>query len=1077
MLQRMTWLIAVLLSLLAGNGLAASAMLLEQSGSFPGWQFRNEAQTAGFVRDGRLFLGGAGSNGERCAITRSDLGQIDNWQLLVGLGWSHNNAVGGHPTNIDVTMADGKGYRLALTNKSMELFKLSGGDQAVSMGKAVLPPRDLTQPVNVWFSRIADGKISAGIENSSVTLSTNDTDFRKFSNLTISYGVFRHGYAAMVDKVFCKTERNDNATSPVLPVAAWRHPQVKIGVLDFDFAKEPFCRTEWGGQTVKAWSAQGCRAEVIAAGELAGRKDQYDVLVVNPGVLAADDLRPLVDFLRAGKAVWLVGAPMPGDNLWVKQQNQWKAIDKKEWPEEGKKLMQRLAERLLGATAVASVASGMKVSPELTVTAAGKQAWGFAPAAIQIGAWSFLPWNDSIARQSLPPWVARELLITCRYEKKNWVQRKDNFTGIVAELMRHGGGEFAGARVLFTGLPLTGGSLMNSANREFAAWSLPLLNTLADANKVKAQTVVAAGPAVPELTRQNFFTYPGGVMAPLCFRGTDYVTDEIFYEDLAAGGFSACQFAVSWINDIDANGSVVDWQKMDAIMKTGTKIIFDPYHFRWHDLKWSNSRSLHDPVFKARFLAAMTAVATRYRDNANLVAMMVTPHTHTYNYAVDTSAEGREAWRRYLQEIRKFTLEALTARYHRPVTSWEQLPLPEVDSNSKYNVGPLWHDYWQFHSAAYHKFIGDVIRSVRAVVPEMPLILRGPYLEVGINMAIAAEFKNVACHCECVETTIDTEGYFRSLSKRFNLPAGSENGWPKPSAAALKMALADYLMGDYQEFLYSFGGPRWARGEYQDLREAVELRRQMGEARYPRASLGILIADTTLWCSRPPSFFSLEKLPHLEGTMERLGFYFEGVSAAFPRLSGLDVVLDDGSNTVITPELREELSGWVRQGGTLIMFPHSGTVIADGSSVTLAKSLGVNPAAGNYRVGNGKVIVLERIPEKDPGVLEKVLATLKARRDFVVTPAVNQATLVSADKKYLVIYNKSRTLMESFFTESLTEKALASLKNVDVTVTPCFKFSAVRNLRTGEVPAVVNNKIRLVLPPTDYAVLEFIVPR
>jgi hypothetical protein len=359
-------------------------------------------------------------------------------------------------------------------------------------------------------------------------------------------------------------------------------------------------------------------------------------------------------------------------------------------------------------------------------------------------------------------------------------------------------------------------------------------------------------------------------------------------------------------------------------------------------------------------------------------------------------------------------------------------------------------------------------------------MVRGNYLDVGIHFKLAAEFTNVAPHCECVETTFDTEGYFRGLGLSFGVPISAENGWPKSRGGPLRMALADYLLGGYSTFLYSFGGPGFARPGILDFHKTQQLARTLRAARYPKSSLALLIPDTTLYASEPPSFFTMEVLPHLEFAMERFGFNFRAVSAQFPDFKGLTILIDDGSNFVLTPECRKKIAEWVRGGGTLVVFPKTGKYDLAGGGESLEKEFkfAFDPQKEPFRiipVGKGRVIIFSEVPvQKNTLTLfETMLVKIGAQREVVVTPRVNSACFQNGNKTYLVVCNKSAGYVGSYFRESSLARTEASLPNLELKVKPTFEFKRARDLVTGKNLEIKSGTATVSLPKTEFTVIEF----
>ena len=869
----------------------------------------------------------------------------------------------------------------------------------------------------------------------------------------------------------------------------WNGPSIVVGVIDTDAL--PRCGQNPGlpRAFAEALNRAGCAAKLIAPGSLKSVMEsaRLDALMLNGPAYVVNDAGALIEHLKRGKALWLISAapvfsrPIEPDGAGG-------------WYDAPHVRPDPVLNRILNAPQ--DVAPGWVQRPkhplELTeprfeLTGAAQSWWPFLPAALPATKCSVLSANDSIFRPSPPPWVTCTPLLVAHYRKKNWIQQEDRFTGRPMVLLSHRAGPFAGARVLFSGVPNDPRSILHPSHPAFAAVAVSCLRHLVASRPERMPTSPPPFDGRPPLARDDYFTYPGPVFMPIHFGGV-VPTDVTFWQDMKLGGFNAIHAGIAWKIEADDSGNVIDWRPMDRVLaeagKRGYRVVFDPYVFNWDRFRaWTGDRSIHNTLFRDRFAKAMGELARRYSDEQTLVALYATPHTHTYNLHVDGSTAGRAAWRRFVRKTLGFPLERASRRYGVPLDSWENLPLPKPTTDKPFNIGPLWSDYLRFHHGAYHAFMRHVIETIRSAAPAMPILLRGPYLEVAINMKIAAEFANVAAHCECIETSADIEGYHRSLGLRFGVPISAENGWPKSRAGPLRAALADYLMGGYRDFQYAFSGPAWARPSIEDLHDAQKAAHVLRPAKYPRANLALLIPDTTLWASRPPNFFSMQKRPHLEFAMERSGLRFEAVSAHYPRLDGLDIIVDDGGNDVLTASCRDALAAWVRAGGTLVVFAHTGAYILDDSKPTLAGALNVKftprPGATHeiVRAGKGRVVVLHAVPKEEDVVsvdrFERLLRELGAVRDVRIRPRVNNACFIDKEKTYLVIFNKSRKHVGAFFRESTLAEAETALPDLVLTIKPGFQFKSAKDVISDEMLGSHDGEIGIRLPATRWKVIEF----
>lgn len=224
------------------------------------------------------------------------------------------------------------------------------------------------------------------------------------------------------------------------------------------------------------------------------------------------------------------------------------------------------------------------------------------------------------------------------------------------------------------------------------------------------------------------------------------------------------------------------------------------------------------------------------------------------------------------------------------------------------------------------------------------------------------------------------------------------------------------------------------------------------------------------------------KAPHLEFAFERFGLPFRAVSSQFLDLTGVRILVDDGSNTVLTPGARERIAEWVRDGGILVAFPQTGSVDLAGGAQTLASALGVTLAApsweavGPVAVGKGRVVVLPAVPTSDADTarLEALLEGLGAERPITVTSRVNTACFEKSGRTYCVLYNKSRAYVGSFFRESTLAAVESALPDLTLRVRPARPCRDVRNVLTGERYPVVGGEVTVPLPKTTWLALELV---
>ena len=875
-------------------------------------------------------------------------------------------------------------------------------------------------------------------------------------------------------------------TEPTTPLR-WRGAKVKVAVMDGEAFLPVRRAPPLAESIVNLLCAAGCNAGLVPPIELASALDagDVDVLVLTGPHFVVGDERRVLAHLGRGKSLWCIGTAPALSQPMLRSDRTWqRAADWKAPPQLG---------RILDGSQVGR--HWLQLStPAFTVTPAGRKWWPDLPAQLPATKCAFLSATDSTINPCTPPWVENTPILTARYRQRNWIQGEDVFTGWVMVKFSHRAGPFQGASILFSGMAYDGHSMLHPANARFANATLRCVEEL-------ARPVADLWPAMPkpplaglgEITRSNFFTYPGPIFAPLNFDGLP-AADPTFWEDSDTAGFNAMHVEVPFLADADADGELIDWKQADTLVRLarehGKKVIFDPYTFRHWRWRWAGSQTNTNADFRDKFAGAMGKLAARYKDDPTVVAVFATTLTTGYaSFGVDKTEHGLAAWQTYVRTRLGLSLEQATRRYGTEMGAWSDLPLPERREGNRFNLGPLWSDYLDFFIDAHCAFVRATIRAIRKACPDMPVLIRGPYLDVGIHMDLAAEFENVAPHCECIETSVDVGPYFRGLAETFGVPIVAENGWPKSRGGPLRFAMADYLMNGYRAHLYSFGGPRQARPGILDFHKAQKLARKLRRAQHPNTSLALLIPDTTLYASNPPSFSALERLPHIEFAMERSGFSFRSVSAQFPKLDGVKILLDDGQNQVLTPRFRGQLVEWVRDGGTLIAFPKTGGHDLRGGAETLPAALGVGfdvPTGKSHTVspvGKGRVVVMaekllanrvEVVPELWD-VLEEMLERFGAPREVVVRPRVNVLRLDDAARRktYLVLSNKSPQYVAAYFRESHLPAAEEALPDLDLVVTPSFAFTAACDALTGKALKTERGEVHIHVPKTDYAVIEF----
>ncbi|MBQ8754914.1 MAG: beta-galactosidase [Lentisphaeria bacterium] len=978
-----------------------------------------EGNTVIHYHKNSLVLGGPSKTGEKSGF-RLNAGKFSDFELEVrNLRWSHPHAMGGHQTEILLLNDLQQGFVLAFAAGDLTVFRQDAPGKRAEITK--FPKlwnsgKDMTVKRMLKLSRKgAVWEIAlTGVEK---PMRFEGAQYPQLNSFSMTYRVFIHGYACWLDGIKLTVPDAAEKGAKALFFDPWRQSDSPIA------------------RSVKAFQTAGLPVDKYDGELYKLTPGQGKTLILPSSALSDDDLRGVLDYLRNGGKVILWGSP--------------------EWNFDTP-AGHRFQERILGAAAPRP-----RESFNLRFVSDVK---GTVPQEKNL-LLSLLPLNNTIEKQTLEAGVQTVELALADYRAKNWIQRPDVFTGTPLQLTIHHSGEFAGAKVIFAGFS---GEML----------SAELLKELLDVLK-KEYPAKNAFTGARELTRENFFNYPGMVAGPLCFRGYDYLDDPIFDEDMRNAGFQFAMYCIPWLYE-EKDGEVVDWERLEEIVSKmrakGLKVMLDPYPFNFNakSFKWLIGKDLaYSPAVEPVWLNAIAKVARRYKDDPTVVAMWCSPFTHTGDFIVGKTPEMRRLWADYLKNVKKYSLAEINKRYGLALKSFDELPFPQEDKSKPYNIGPEWSDYLDFHIYTYQEFLRKSIRAIRKEVPEMPLAIRCAYMDPAPAMAAAAEFPNVSAHIECIETSVDTEGYFRSLALNFNIPVTAENGWPKASPAAMKAAFADLMLGNYPVFLYSFGGPRWLRRNYPEFRRYAVIRQEMAQAKYVKPEVGLVLPDTTLYGGRPANFFAVEKLPALVLTMERSGVAFAGVSSCLPELKGMDVLLDAGNNRIYTRKSLEKFKRFVSTGGTFITFVTSGKYAFDGGKDFFA-TLNIPRRSGVFKIGKGKVVVLDDVKNyQDHAKLAALLAKYGAKPYVKLNAPVCNALFADGKRKYLVLHNKNRKMVGSYFTESIHNKTVNSQKPLALEVEPQFAFQRVRLLPEKKELPVSDGKIKFTLHPTDTAVLLF----
>ncbi len=702
------------------------------------------------------------------------------------------------------------------------------------------------------------------------------------------------------------------------------------------------------------------------------------------------------------------------------------------------------------------------------LTSKGKDIWPDMARKMPSEKCFFLTTDDSIYLQKNWPWVEFIPLLTIGYNATNWVSLPRSFSGSVVTLFRHRAGRYAGAQILLACLGNSDASPLSSVNRQSSATLIGAVRALVPPVQTEPSLASLARPA-PPVNRKDFFSNTRGVLGCLDYAAADWGDPETIYS-VKRLRMNVVVAGIPWLDEPAKDGSVIDWAATDKLVAQaqagGWAVIFDGWMMCLTHPVWATEKgghgsmvaSNHNPIFRERFQRAMAELAGRYAEHSSVVALFVTPTTSTSCFSIDESMYGMGAW------------AAHAAKQGLPTG------LPRQPEGSELDLSPTRAAYIQFWAASYLTFMRGVIHAARANAPDMPLLVRGGYFASALEFRLASEFHNVAPHCECVETSRYVESTFRGFAQRYGVPISGENGWPKERGAALQMTIATILLGGYNDFEYSFGGPLWARPGLNGFEALSRVWPQMRGCQYAASRTAILVPDATMWASDWPKV--RQGGPCVRSFMERSGIPFQAVSAQWPKLDGIEILIAERSNDIMPDHARDAIANWVKRGGMLIAFPDTGRFDASGSSLSLARSLGVESLKpGEVRVGTGKLVVLDGgVPTWTDAPETKLIGILKAAGvapPITVTPAVVQAVFVTERKVYLVVYNESVKLISAFFNESQLPAVEGALPSLTVTATIPKGMTSARDLIANAALPVVNGQVRFLLPATEWRVVEF----
>ena len=155
-------------------------------------------------------------------------------------------------------------------------------------------------------------------------------------------------------------------------------------------------------------------------------------------------------------------------------------------------------------------------------------------------------------------------------------------------------------------------------------------------------------------------------------------------------------------------------------------------------MKFFSPPSVSSPLFRQHFAALWGKIAERCAGTGRMLRCDIRPpllevfffdeYTNLYvnggktDFVWDYSRWAEQAFREYLRDCRKLTLEAVSRRYGRKLATWEELklPLPLPKEQRAADRRPEWLDFLDFKLVhTQQQFYLDAIRAIRKHAPDM----------------------------------------------------------------------------------------------------------------------------------------------------------------------------------------------------------------------------------------------------------------------------------------------------------------------------------------------------------------------
>ena len=511
--------------------------------------------------------------------------------------------------------------------------------------------------------------------------------------------------------------------------------------------------------------------------------------------------------------------------------------------------------------------------------------------------------------------------------------------------------------------------------------------------------------------------------------------------DLRKQGGNFANIFVSW-SDIEVQPGVYDFSGVDGMLAAAAKahlraeLFFIDFHTEpaWFDdegmmdhngkrFKSGYAPSYWAPRARPAYMKMLEAVVKRYRDNPTVAAYSFAfggmgdgfyygPKDGTLRL-YDYSEHSQAAFRRYVRDVLKLTLEQAAQRYGLKLQSWDELKQPVPKEGI--NLDPIWWDFQNYRVWTVEGMLDEVCRTVRKhdQKRQIELDYGGGVTAIGI---IGNDYDAGARICRKYGASIHNTCYEGPDNGAFLHTYGLEWGFPHTFETAGTPARYPRHQGAMFNLLkYGVKGYYWIAGgniagiygSYGPLREVA---RELADATPVGPAVGVLSSFSYRQCA----FRGRDKGIFTSMLAREIGLpvryysdrsFLHGERDLDP--TAMPVLVDSGL-PVLARAAAEAAADYVRRGGTLVIFPTSGrhTPGKPAEEYYLRQALGCGDTPGTTKLGKGRVVMLPDQPDK---VTAEALAKLLAQ--YSVTPlatAINgvwTATLQKDQTQYIVLHN------------------------------------------------------------------------